>query len=563
MKRMACFAAVVSALAIGGCDNGGGGTDSGMIMLDDGGTTDAQPMADAGRDSGPPATCGSLGRVGGECRGTECSTGLECLPELAIMSGEPLTFRNAFGIGQGRVGADGEVDVVDPPEATLDVQLEWPGTLCSEQCDTTADINTMTGEDMCGSCAHCYDGLGEGSGAQQAFGINIQTYLRSTANPSPPLEFLENTGICRLDCEFNPETNGGCPTGYTCAAWYNVCVEACASDAQCNSFAALARDGTTVVVVDPTIGQTCNMTTGRCEWDAPATGGNVGDTCEGTSDCAADTGACLRGGTCAATQCDGSMIECGGGEGICLGAGGNLGTICVQGCVTSMDCNPGNACLPITLTAEGMAMTDFRGYCLGLCDNGMSGGDDTVIACRTDEQCDMGEEVAGEDADGVCRPTCMPDAGGGPGTGCETGEFCEAVMGQTYGFCRALDGLCLDVSNAGEDNQDGDEGCTGGQICDLTLGIIDRGNSAQVFDYGRCRTECDAAGAPACPMGTTCDTAGTHLCRQACGTGMPDCAAGFGCSAAGFCEQLIPCGAGTPPAPCPTGTGTCTMGFCR
>jgi hypothetical protein len=342
------------------------------------------------------------------------------------------------------------------------------------------------------------------------------------------------TGWCRADCEFDPATNGGCPTGYTCSASGNVCVEACQSDTECQFSFEAQRDGTVVTVLDPTRG-TCNTTTGRCDWTPTGTP-HVGDPCEDSSDCAGGIGVCINGGTCATYTCPdveaapsfNCDLEGGMRNGLCLGNGDNFGSICIAGCNTADDCNPGNACLPLGATAGR-----FTGYCLGICDTVMSPADpgpdgmmgtaddiaDEIWNCGHGEECDM-DPVTADDPDptGTCRPPCTMAT---EATVCDTdmGERCEMLPSPaTFGFCRVPDQVC------GNETLDAD--CHLGQVCDL---LAFDGNAGLCVDRCEMDTDCDA--------GDTCDTA-RGVCRTPCtGTGMGVCTPMTEVCRTGYCEQ--------------------------
>jgi len=532
MRTHSSYLGLLGALLLVGCPT----NPIDIIMLDvpagdagpgDGGRADTGP-----RDGGPDApggpACGTAGRIGGPCRtpGNTCETGSMCQGELSSM-GMPFTVRSGFGIEQGEAdpsnpGYFREVTTPDPADDVPLVAAE--GGFCTRLCDATLALEpgpdgmfgTIDDVDMdCSSCSTCSTSIG-------TIGL-LATYI---LYPEEMRTFGNDTGWCRADCEFNPETNGGCPDGYTCSASGNVCVEACQSDTECQFSFENQRNGTVVTVLDPSRG-TCNATTGRCEWTPTGTP-HVGDACESSSDCAADVGVCINGGTCATYTCPdaepGPSFNCdldgGVRNGICLGNGENFGSICIAGCNTSDDCNPGNACLPLGMTAGR-----FTGYCLGICDvvasdpdgaGPLTAADDEIWNCRTDERCDM-NPVTSDDADpnGTCRPTCTVDGD------CDAtlGERCELQPAPaTFGFCRVPDQVCS------PDALDAD--CFLDQVCDL---LAFEGN------LGLCTDGCTTDGD--CAMGDVCDTA-RGVCRTPCtGTGAGVCTAPAEVCQAGYCEQ--------------------------
>ncbi|UJR79842.1 hypothetical protein [Sandaracinus amylolyticus] len=526
MRRSAWFV-LLGAVAIAGSVGCGGDDDD--IVIDaafgDGGVGDGSVGSDSGSDGGAPA-CGTTGRVGGLCRAGACMEGLDCVMEFRDRSGAQLSSAT-FSIPQA-----------DPEDATNETFAERAtavpadyipltfatGSLCTEQCDLSAAT------DSCGSCARCNEGIGYNPLA--AIGVGLGSFFET-------LQFGDATGLCRGTCTFDPETNGGCPAGYTCDAFTNLCLEACRNDAQCNGTIVIAESGNIATWIVPDGGQTCNATTGRCEWTNAATE-TVGTTCDSTSDCTADIGVCLSGGTCAETQCntegagtDPETFACDNGRGICIGTpDSNNGAICIQGCTTSDQCNPGSACIPL-----GETRGDFSGYCLGICDPNSTGASDPAIVCGNDEQCDLPAATAEEpDPTGRCRATCDPAAAE---TGCEAGEFCEAVAGTTpaYGFCRALDSFCFANSRTGDTGADQ---CYEGQVCTGLLVQTDAGRCIDACTTGSCTTAgevcveddtnpLDGLCAVACTMLNQATTCGAdRVCRVA--TGATD----------GFCVRRPP-----------------------
>jgi hypothetical protein len=249
---------------------------------------------------------------------------------------------------------------------------------------------------------------------------------------------------------------------------------------------------------------------------------------------------CLPGGTCAEYECgraldtDPATFVCDGGRGVCLRNGGNDATICVGGCITPSDCNPGSTCVPFDF---GGAMGPFTGYCVGVCDgrlddpDGADGPlttlDDTLWPCRPEERCDDPQPTADDlDPSGACRVPCVADSDCTDRTP-DDGDYCEIVAGTSpaYGFCRWRDQVCSPVELSRD--------CFGGQVCDL-LGWP--GN------LGLCVEPCtDAAGSRPCPAGEECVTAsGRNVCRARCSTGGTPCPPGELCQGATpeqFCEQ--------------------------
>lgn len=510
------------------------------------------PRADAGRDApfffgpsdtGPPridapdasGVCTALGTMGAHCRSATCS-GSMCQLEIT-REGAPLTLRSAFRIEQGTDAADAEGfhAAVDDAVAADDVPLPIAsGSLCTERCDTFAPV------DGCGPCASC----------DTAIGTTQPLLTTARLEVDPP--FGEHTGWCRADCTFDPSTAGAtCPTAtgpggegaHTCAPGSNTCVEGCVSDNECRYSLEETREGLFVSVLDRSSDAAqCDPITHRCRWFHEGDH-SVGDPCESRRDCTADVGVCLRGGTCAEYQCatdpatvvdpDGGSI-CDDGAGVCLGNGGNGGSICVAGCNTSDDCNPFHVCIPLEGVLGDGRIGAFTGYCFAGCDTRLDDpdgagplttADDEVLVCRSGEACDDPRPSATDlDPMGTCRTPCSlsDDCNGADGS------FCELVPGTSpaYGFCRWTDRVC-DYADLSSD-------CFGGQVCDLL---------AWPDDLGLCIEPCtDETGASPCPdPGDVCvpgtASAPRRVCRTPCIPGGAPCDAGETCLM-GYCEQL-------------------------
>lgn len=492
MRKSAWYMTFLSAAALAatvGCgDSGVEPCDpaSGLICPpEDGGVTDADVPTDTGSMADRPdtgtSTCGDVGRTGGLCRMGSCFMGLTCFEEFTDM-GAQLTYRAAFNIDQAveDPANPGTFLPVETPVPANDVPLTFTSdTLCSEPCNTSLP----PASDTCGACASCSDQVGND------LGFGVLPFLQDAQRL-----FGTDTGLCRPHCVFDAEGRGrGCPAGYSCDPFSNLCFEACVTDANCQSAIIITEEGELGTVQFPDSGRTCNMTTGRCDWTGDETA-QVGDACESATDCLSDIGICLNGGTCGETQCATasdtmSDFSCDGGRGICLGTTGN-GSVCVEGCNTAADCNPGNACQAL----GGTQMPGgFSGYCLPGCN--------ATTACRAEERCDIPE---GETA-GSCEAPCDPAA---TVSECETNEVCEAVAGSTpaYGFCRPVDGICFDST-----------ACFNGQICN---------NETGASSYGRCvdpctaDTDCTVGDATTCVTDTANPLAG--LCVETC-TAAADC----------------------------------------
>ncbi len=439
---------------------------------------DEPPAQDAGPgeiDAGPPApepdagppepmACNTVGRSGGTCRaGSQCVTGLTCYGE---------NVRADLTLGTFEI-PDGTEDPAHPGEylpgepSTIPVAVT-PGGLCTEGCSTEAAADT------CGSCSFCNDAIG-GPSAFGAIGLDVSVF------DATDLLGAGEDGVCRARCEFDPATDGGCPTGSTCDPRTNTCVERCLTDAQCNvSFGTSVEVGLVATRV-PGEPYTCSMTTGRCEHPTPS-GATLGTDCDSDADCEASNGFCFAG-HCSRLHCAGSDGALAGGTATCAAdamacvrLGGNGSSACVGLCDTADDCFADQACDP-----AGSPVMDASGRAwAGLCVLPCSGDSE----CQMDRVCDATVQRFNNASLGICAPFCDPGATGLAGAvTCEASEACVAIPGDAMGrgLCKAQDNLCAVH-----------EVCANGQACRVVGANLN----------GRCEDGC--TGAADCAAGEQC-----------------------------------------------------------
>jgi hypothetical protein len=521
MKNRLSFVALFGALALGGCPTPVHPPVCGVDIIcpDDTGTTpDSGVPVDANRDAARapdtgPMSCSSSGRVGAHCRMGSCSTGLSC-PMLVT----GMTIQQVFMLRQGTIddpmhmGYQGVEDPALPANSAPFNGLS--GGVCVQVCDTTAAT------DGCGTCATCSTILTQ-MPLVNAFGGALS--VLGTADRT----YGADSGICRLDCMYDPAARGAeCPDDMTCDAFSSVCIEQCTSDSECNTAYGATYSGELVTIVGAENPRVCNMTTGRCEQTGTA-GANVGDACDSAADCAPGTGICLNGGMCGELGCD--MLNCGTG-GLCLGINDHS-TLCLAGCNTTADCEPGNACSPLTA-----AMGGFNGYCIGVC------GDDSE--CRATETCTDFVDDMGMPQNGQCVNRCTMVDAIGVAAGCEADQYCRRDHdGAAYGYCRALGAFCtVDMTPA---TPGASADCGAGQICDelLATGGGAGFGGRDIFGDGHCVNACTADADCAGLAGTTCQLTGPYagLCRTACSASVPCTSANEMCDTANsVCTEIPP-----------------------
>lgn len=507
MNKRLGFAMVLSASALVwiGCDGDDPGPDGGPICGGDSGIicpTDAgeeEPDSGPEPDGGPVITmCQSTANPGGRCRGgLSCNSGLTCFPP--VVTGSTGTAITLADLGIPTATEDPE----NPGQYTTEGDLPAvpigfaPGGQCSDACNPQADT--------CGGCSVCSTSLG-GSPAFAMLGNIIPIFDGTDANPSTserePLTSEANPGICRASCEFDPNTRG-CQMGYSCDVSENVCLEECVSDAQCNLAFAETRHEGTVALVDGTA--TCNASTGRCEWEPPASAG-LGTACEADTDCPAHIGQCFLG-ACATAHCNtelGASI-CSSGGGVCAAGGADDPGTCFKTCENAAECGiPGVACTSALFANPATAPK----ICIGLCTANSE--------CASGEACRVGGFV--DPSFGRCQPTCDP-----AGNDCAANERCVQAAGQTFGFCEATDALCL---------RDGQ--CLEGQACEFLgndfLGQCvdgctedadcETGEECRIQGGGQSCTENADCNSGVCTDGT-CAASTVGVCRSAGGECSP------------------------------------------
>lgn len=462
-----------------------------ILRIDAGPSVDASPAVppDAnldGREWQPDITnmkrlCIASGRTGAHCREGTCATGLAC---GLLVTG--MTIQDVLAMRQGELAADATYATLQDPAIVEDSAPfnGLSGGLCLQVCDRTA----LT--DGCGTCATCSDRL-----TQMPLVASLGGALFALSESDRV--FDDASGICRLDCAYDPETRGyECPDDMTCDAFTAVCVEQCTTDTECNTMRGVTYEGEIVTLVERTHPATCNPATGRCERTGTV-GARVGDACTSAGDCAPGIGACV-GGLCGELGCD--MIACGDG-GLCLGINDHS-TICIAGCNGPEDCGAGHAC-----SALFAPMGGFSGYCIDVC------ADDSE--CVATDTCTSSVDAAGSLIPGRCERACTLIGERGVLAGCAETEHCTTRVAAHRGWCEPLGGFCdLDDATISAASSD----CGAGQLCDelLATGGGAGFEGRDVVGDGHCVDPCITDTDCTAPM--TCITLGplAGLCRRPC-----------------------------------------------
>jgi len=291
---------LASAVTLGGCCSCVSCTPQ-PLFVDGGPLPDVRILLprDVGRDARDtpeifPEPCSFPGNSGAHCRasGAQCTTGATCW----TLPPSPTTIQELFDLAPG-VASDPihpdypGVDLSSAPE--LAPFHGAAGSVCASLCDTASF-------DRCGTCTTCSAQLTQ-MPIVQAFG-GVLTMLRTEQRL-----FGATTGICRLDCTYEPTTRGAeCPDdAFTCDRFSNVCVEACTTDAECNTQYGVTYEGTLVTLVTHDHADVCDLATARCgpPRGSGSSAAQVGSPCASAADCAPEIGICLQGGHCAELGC--------------------------------------------------------------------------------------------------------------------------------------------------------------------------------------------------------------------------------------------------------------------
>lgn len=364
-----------------------------------------------------------------------------------------------------------------------------PGNICTNGVCAPPMMGAKKVGDSCTADADC----------QRDLGASAICKLMTTSGNAP-----YTGGYCTVRCGTAP---GQCPTGSSCVQLPprygeadTFCWDECSSMDRCRS-----------------PGYACyQLSNGNACWinplppeDAGPPADKVGNVCTGDIDCKPpDEGICLdrqfnmnwTGGYCTKPGCQ-TNPECSAdGGAICLSFSDNE-TSCVQKCPDSSagqsTCRAGYLCNGyISRLADGGQMMSVDGFCAP---------PEAPIPGRTGDTCaNDGDCQVPDGSIADCIPPVLLD--GGPSGW--TGGYCSRFGCQVDGECSPDGGAgCFQLSGgasacfqkcpmAGA----GQSTCRAAYVCQgYRLG--DGGPSVD----GICQRACTAVGAPACPMGLTCN----------------------------------------------------------
>jgi len=560
--------------------------DAGGIILMDGNTNDTNvPHNDAFMgDTGDQ--CNGSGRIGSHCRSGTTAT---CVSGSTCANGMAGTVQMVFGIPSGTLVDPMHTDyqAVDHSATAQTAPFNGfsGGGLCLAQCDLAAADGAAG---ACGACTECSTTVTQ-MPLVAAFG-GIQAGFIT--------EMYPDTGICRLECTYDPTTRGAeCPSDMTCDQFGNVCVESCTTDNECNTVYGITYAGELVTIVNDMNPATCNTGTGRCDNPAGTVAtAQVGDHCESNADCAPGTGICLSGGHCGEIGCTGPNMAtstCGGTTplGVCLSANATAHptTLCIMGCTTSADCGAGGSCNTLWADAAHtmvFPIGSFTGYCVGQCgaDEECNNSGAILEGCTDQNTIDattgavtsnpgrcvprcthlnqVGTATGTTAPAGECLTTeyCAPDATNTNNHACTTATDCngmgaynQCIFGvcrsaaPTFGQCQVLGAFCGTPATRSLPAVQND--CASGpagmeQVCDETLSTPHNATGGLAREFagdGHCVNPCaTTADCSAYPTGSVCVTTGplAGLCRVPC-TSTASADAGMECPTDQVCDPAL------------------------
>jgi hypothetical protein len=234
---------------------------------------------------------------------------------------------------------------------------------------------------------------------------------------------------------------------------------------------------------DPTA---CKGTSPDC---SPGSGA-VGTPCFWPTDCAANQGdpICLTdqlgfaGGYCS-EFCDLATNDC-PGDAVCADLGLSQNGVCLDGCATTADCQPGYVCLDEGLSSK-------------VCDRAPE------VACNDNHDNDTDGLVDCEDGSACsASASCAPGAGA-PGVPCQLHNQCSANGNDPYCIDQFTfgwpGGYCSEFCKLGA----GDD-CPMGSVCSMSVGPSES-SSANGLCLHSCTSSAD------CRPGFTCGSDGVHM----------------------------------------------------
>jgi len=353
-------------------------------------------------------------------------------------------------------------------------------------------------------------------------------------------------------------------------------------------------------------GETCSMAIGclaSCSDDTECDDGrfcNGAETCDAAGDCVAGTVPdCSDGVACTTDLCDDTVSMCRSfpDDTACPGTETCSATGCIPECAADADCDDGTFCNGAEACVSGSCTTGTVPDCndsvactSDVCDNASA-------SCRNfpdDAACGAGETCSA--VSGCLAGGCVTDADCDDGVFCNGGETCSAgsCSAGTPVACDDSIACTTDTCDAASDaciNRTDDTACSGGNICNGTLGCVecaaDTDCSDGVFCNGaercnpsnRCRDRAD----PTCDDSISCTVDSCDATADACsnvtddsmcgafeacypGSGCgPECTVNADCQNGSFCDGIESCIAGRcfdrPDPDCNDGV-SCTVDSC-
>lgn len=434
----------------------------------------------------PEGTC-----TNNQCAGTnpnQCRSDLECAPPNTICEGGECVYgctdpRSQLQCVDGFVCDNTTGRCASPPGCTTDTECGAPSSICE---DGTCVAGCAAG----GSC-----GTDEVCDPQSGRCVPVTGPCTSDAECGPPSSVCESgqcVGGCTqaggIQCQGNETCNPG--TG-RCDP---VMTPTCVMDSDCNPPSTVCESANGMCVpgcgtTGCATGQMCNATTGRCQAVQNPTGAALNESCSANADCE---------------------------SGLCFDFGGNVGSLCVSSCGTSLDCPTGFTCADYSGARTCLNARYFNGATFSAANGAScsSGGDCRSGYCRGGMSC---VDSCAEDSD------CS-------GTGCRWEEF---ATDRYITACAGNVGSGVNGATCSSDSDCRNGVCYGNGICGSMCGSTadcPNGTICGAVNYSRCLV----------PGGSSCLQWAVNLvkaCVQVSAGNLGVGAMGTACTSAGDCRD--------------------------
>ncbi len=468
------------------------------------------------------AACDQLGKkcavakgcsVNGDCTSNECTGGVCALfaNGQSCTSAGQCSSGNCVGPAGNQVCCNSQCSG-SCQACTLVLTGQANGTCATQLAGTPASVGQCAANAPCGNDGKCAAG---GACEQTASGA-------ACGSPSCSGSTLTLAGTCSGTGSCQGGTSEPCPGDLTCAS-ATACKAACTANTDCAGGEVCMNPGPSGRCLATLPGGAICITNNQC------TSGDCGVAGSGTRCCTAACGAV--GGTCGATDCDGT--------GACVFP--TSGTACGG----PASCSSGILTPASTCSGTGSCQSGVPAPCAGnfICASATA----CKTACASNADCIGGDVCQNPGASGTCVST-LP-----PGTACFANNQCTSGECGTSGIGHCCTAGCI-PGPCGASDCDALGACVyvaPGTACGPTTCAGSFLELAPICSGGGFCFPSFPLPLP-CPGGFACANATT--CKTSCIVNA-DCAAGLSCDA-GSCVALAPVGTSC------IGNNQCQSGVC-